>query len=101
MAILNKRLDTQNWHEIQAAIEDGSANSEFLSSLNSGLQTNDGESRLGFREAMSQYVGNKNSLIDLIVRILKRKNDGYEKDVDKVLDKIGDIIEHWMPHICQ
>ena len=98
MAILNKRLDTQNWHEIQAAIEDGSANSEFLSSLNSRLQTNDGESRLAFREAMIEYVDSgKHRLIDLVRRILQLKNDGYEEDVDKVLDKIGEIVESWMP----
>ena len=98
MAILNKRLDTQNWREIQAAIEDGSANSEFLSSLNSRLQTNDGESRLAFREAMIEYVDNgKHRLIDLVRRILQLKNDGYGEDVDKVLDKIGEIVESWMP----
>ena len=98
MAILNNRLDTRHWLEMQAAIEDGSANSEFLSSLNSRLQTNDGESRLAFREAMIQYVDNgQHRLIDLVRRILQLKNDGYEEDVDKVLDKIGEIVESWMP----
>ena len=47
---------------------------------------------------MIEYVDNgKHRLIDLVRRILQLKNDGYGEDVDKVLDKIGEIVESWMP----
>ena len=95
MAILKEKLYTENWHKIQEEIEFGNEGSRFLQNLASRLQMNDDESMLDFKEAMNEFV-KENTMMDLVRKLLQLKRDGYLEETDKILDKLGEVIEDWI-----
>ena len=96
MEILNRKLQCQNWHKIQEEIECGNEGSRFLQNLASRLQMNDDESMLDFKEAMNEFV-KENTMMDLVRKLLQlKRDDGYLEETDKILDKLGEVIEDWM-----
>ena len=95
MVILKEKLYRQNWHKIQEEIECDNENSGLLQNLASRLQNKDDESMLDFKEAMNEYV-KQNTMMDLVRKLLQLKKDGYREETDKILDKLGEVIEDWM-----
>ena len=99
IGILYNRLIDRDWKKIEADIESENENSGFLQNLASRLQEVDREPRLDFKESMQEYVAKKHTLVDLIKMILLVQSDGYIDEAFNVLDKIGRIVENWMPCI--
>ena len=99
MKILNDQLIHREWKKIEAGIESGNENSEFLGNLTSRLQESDRQPRLDFNGAMKEYVAKKHTALDLVRKILQVQRDGYLDKVYSVLDKIGEVVEGWLPNI--
>ena len=101
MKILNDRLIDRDWKKIEAEIESENENSGFVQNLANRLQEIDREPRLDFKGAMEEYAARKHTVMNLVRRILLVQNDGYLDEVYTVLDKIGSVVEGWMPFIHQ
>jgi len=101
MKILNDRLIDRDWKKIEAEIESENDNSGFVQNLANRLQEIDREPRLDFKGAMEEYAARKHTVMNLVRRILLVQNDGYLDEVYTVLDRIGRVVEGWMPFIHQ
>ena len=94
MEFLESELQYLDWHAIGAAVTNN--NSSFLQDLGNRLQCPRSNSDLDFEAAMRKYVDHGKTLMDLVRHILLLKADGYRDQVDRTLNRIGEIIEEWM-----
>ena len=95
---MQNRLVDRDWKKIEAKIESENENSGFLQNLIRKLQEIDAEPMFDFKQAIEKYAIN-HKISDLVKILLLVQNEGYIDEVSNVLDKVGSVIEDWMPCI--
>ena len=110
MDILEKQLRFVNdkvINDIAKCIEHGNSFQGFLQYLASKLaqphlqEREDQHSKQVFERAFRKFIQHQHTTMDLIREILLLKRDGYQGVVDSILDKIGKVIEDYLPYISQ